>query len=59
MKLQSKKNFVQTCKKYLELLDIRLTFEEISEMSNMRFKQLETETENRGGRFEVSYNREK
>ena len=35
-----KKNVVQTCKKYLELLDIRLTFEEISIMSNMRFEHL-------------------
>ena len=32
-----KKDFVQTCKKYMEILDIKLTFEEIREKSNMSF----------------------
>jgi hypothetical protein len=35
-----KKDFVNTCDKYLKMLDIKLTFTEISEMSKHRFKQL-------------------
>ena len=35
-----KNDFVQTCKKYLDCLNIGLTVEEISEMSKYRFKQL-------------------
>ena len=33
-----KNDFVETCKKYLKQLDIKLTFEEISEMSSNRLK---------------------
>ena len=47
-----KKDFVQTCKKYLELT---FTFEEISEMSNMRFKQLvKQKTEEAGLKYLIT-----
>ena len=35
-----KNDFVETCKKYIKQLDIKLTFEEISEMSSNRFKNI-------------------
>ena len=35
-----KNDFVETCKKYLKQLDIKLTFEEISEMSSNRLKNI-------------------
>ena len=35
-----KDDFVQTCIKYLETLDIQLSFKEIEEMSAWRFKKL-------------------
>jgi hypothetical protein len=35
-----KNDFVKTCQKYLDCLNIGLTFDEISEMSKYRFKQL-------------------
>ena len=35
-----KNDFVQTCRKYLETLEIKITFEEIKQMSEFRFKKL-------------------
>ena len=35
-----KNDFVKTCEKYLEILKINLTFEEISEMTKSRFKKI-------------------
>ena len=35
-----KNDFVKCCQKYLDCLDIQLTFEEISAMSKYKFKQL-------------------
>ena len=35
-----KNDFVQTCQKYLETLDIKLTFENIKEMSEYKFKKI-------------------
>ena len=35
-----KKDFVHTCEKYLEKLDIKLTFEDISKLSNTSFKKM-------------------
>ena len=35
-----KKDFVMTCKKYLEVLEINLTFEEIQLMSKFSFSQI-------------------
>ena len=35
-----KNDFVETCKKYLKQLDIKLTFEEISEMSSNRLQNI-------------------
>ena len=36
----SKNDFVKTCLKYLNMLDIKMTFEEIEKMSNNKFKQM-------------------
>ena len=36
----SKNDFVKTCLKYLEVLDIKMTFEEIGKMSDNKFKQI-------------------
>ena len=36
----SKNDFVKTCLKYLEVLNIEMTFEEISKMSDNKFKQI-------------------
>ena len=33
-------NFVKTCNKYLEILDIKMSFSEIEGMSKWRFKKL-------------------
>ena len=41
-----KNDFVQTCKKYLRLLDINISFEEIAEMSKWSFKKLLKEKTN-------------
>ena len=50
-----KKDFVQTCKKYMEILDIKLTFEEIREMSNMSFKKLvKQKTEEAGLKYLIT-----
>ena len=35
-----KNDFVKTCSKYLEFLDIKLSFDEISKMSQNKFKQI-------------------
>ena len=35
-----KNDFVQTCRKYLKALDINLSFEEIENLSDSRFKKL-------------------
>ena len=42
-------DFVKTCKKYLKTLDINLTFMEIEEMTNWRFKKLVKEKTNLAG----------
>ena len=44
-----KNDFVKTCQKYLDCLDISLTFEEISGMSKYRFKQLVKQKTEEGG----------
>ena len=35
-----KNDFVKTCSKYLDILDIKLSFDEISQMSQNKFKQI-------------------
>ena len=35
-----KNDFVQTCQKYLETLEINMTFEEIKQMSEFKFKKM-------------------
>ena len=35
-----KNDFVKTCQKYLECLDINMTFDQIKEMSEFRFKSI-------------------
>ena len=36
----TKNDFVKTCHKYLEIMGIKMSFEEIAKMSNSKFKQL-------------------
>ena len=37
----AKNDFFKTCLKYLDILDIKMSFEEIGELSNSKFKKTE------------------